>query len=88
MTFGLLKTYLPDWEIRTLVGRELWDFLGDDPDYHSKLCKALREAAHQVLGEQSFAEEIGKCAERITDEFIALYGSGEKGVLKYLEDIF
>lgn len=88
VTLGLMKQLLPDWEMRTLVGRELWDFVSDGPTYHTKLFDTLRKSAQQVLQQRSICEEIEKCVERIIDEFTSAYGAGEKGVLKYIESIF
>ena len=42
VTIGLLRQYIPDWEKRTLIGRELSDFLSDDPTYHNYLLKYLQ----------------------------------------------
>lgn len=88
VTLGLMKHLLPDWEMKILVGRELWDFVSDDPAYHTKLFDTLRRAAQQVLQERSICEEIDKCIERIIGEFTSAYGAGEVGVLKYIENIF
>lgn len=84
VTLGLLERYLPDWEMKTLIGRELWDFVGDDPQYHEELCHVLREAAYQVLQKHSFADEIEVRTEALIEEFVADYGEGEEGVLNYI----
>ncbi|RAM48159.1 MAG: hypothetical protein C6Y22_29355, partial [Hapalosiphonaceae cyanobacterium JJU2] len=68
VTIGLLKQILPDWEIQTLIGKDLWNFLSEDPDYSSKLFEVLRESAQQVLHQKSLSEEIDSCADRVTDE--------------------
>lgn len=88
VTFGLMKQLLPDWEMKTLVGRELWDFVSEDPAYHAKLFDTLRRSAQQVLQERSICEEIDKCIERTIGEFTSAYGAGEAGVLRYIESIF
>lgn len=88
VTLGLMKQLLPDWEMKTLVGRELWDFVSDDPAYHAKLFDTLRRSAQQVLQQQSICEEIENCVDRIIGEFRSAYGDGEEGVLKYIESIF
>lgn len=88
VTLGLMKQLLPNWEMKTLVGRELWDFVSDDPTYHTTLFDTLRRSAQQVLQRRSICEEIEKCVERIIGEFTSAYGAGEKGVLKYIESIF
>ncbi len=88
VTFGIMKQLLPDWELRTLIGRELWDFISDDPKYHTRLFKTLRKAAEQILQTHSICEEIESCIERVRTEFIETYGSGNKGVTKYIDEIF
>jgi hypothetical protein len=88
VTMGLFKTYLPDWEKRTLIGRELWDFISEDPTYHEKLFPMLADAASQVLGEESIEERIQARIESITKEFSKTYGASSNGVRKYLGDIF
>jgi len=88
VTLGLMKQLLPDWEMKTLVGRELWDFVSDDPTYHTRLFDTLRRSAQQVLQQRSICEEIDNCVERIIGEFTSTYGTGEEGVLKYIESIF
>jgi hypothetical protein len=88
VTLGLMKQLLPDWEMKTLIGRELWDFVSDDPTYHTKLFDTLRSSAQQVLQQRSICEEIDNCVERIIDEFTITYGGGEEGVSKYIESIF
>ena len=87
VTLGIFKTYLKDWEKRTLIGRELWDFISEDPTYHKKLFPLLAEAAAKILGADSIESRIQRCIDRITDEFTRRYPSpGE--VEKYLADIF
>jgi len=88
VTIGLMKQLLPEWEMKTLIGVELWDFISDDPIYHTRLFDTLRKSAQQVLGQCSICEEIEKCIERITSEFIGTYGGGEEGVSKYINNIF
>lgn len=88
VTIGLLRQLLPDWQINTLIGRELWDFISDDPDYSSQLLEILRNSAAQVLNQHSIAEEIEACCDRVTNEFIRKYGGGSEGVSNYIKDIF
>lgn len=88
VTFGLMKQLLPDWEMKTLVGRELWDFISDDPNYHSKLLETLRRSAHQVLNVRSITEELDACVDRIKNEFVEKYGERDRGVSSYLKEIF
>ena len=84
VTRAILKMYLPDWEKRTLIGRELWDFVSEDQKFLEKLFPALGNAAAQVLGTASSEEKIKACIERLTEEFCQKFGNEEDAVNKYL----
>jgi hypothetical protein len=88
VTLAILKMYLPDWEKRTLIGRELWDFVSEDEKYLEKLFPALAEAAAQVLGTASIEEKIRACVARLTEEFCQRFGNEADAVKKYLAYIF
>jgi len=88
VSIGLMKQLLPDWEIKTLIGRELWDFVSGDPHYSSRLLDILRSAACSMLKQSSICQEIEKCIQRIEKEFVHRFGDGEQGVAKYLSTIF
>lgn len=88
VTMGLLRQFLPDWELKTLIGRELWDFLSEDPDYSSQLFEILRTSAAKVLQEHSISDAIEVCVHRIKNEFISKYGEGSLGVSNYIAHIF
>lgn len=87
VTLGLLESYLPDWEIKTLIGRELWDFVGDDEKFHEEVCVILREAAHQVLNQRTFVGEIDSKASALEEEFIDRFGQGGDGVKAFIDSI-
>ncbi|MEM3193041.1 MAG: PmeII family type II restriction endonuclease [Candidatus Parvarchaeota archaeon] len=88
VTMGLLKQYLPDWEARTLIGRDLWSRLSGNPAMHTQVIDILRESAVDVLNGKSMLSELEDCVFRITKEFIEKYGDGEEGVRKYINDLF
>ncbi|NEP02503.1 MAG: hypothetical protein F6K58_28415 [Symploca sp. SIO2E9] len=88
VTLGLLKQLLPEWESRTLIGGELWNFVSDNSEYSSQLFEILRNSASQILNQRSISSEIEACAKRLTDEFIRKYGEGEQGISNYIESIF
>lgn len=88
ITISLMKQLLPDWEIKTMIGKELWDFLSDDPEYHKRLFNTLRRSAQVILGKHSIFDEIESCIERVKREFIAKYGEGEEGISNYIDNIF
>ena len=41
VTAGLLKTYVPNWEDKTLVGKELWDFISEIEDKIAELIEVF-----------------------------------------------
>ncbi len=88
VTFGLMKQLLPDWELKTLIGKELWDFVSDDPRYHEKLFDTLRSSAQEILQGRSICDEIEGAIGRVKKEFVRKYGDGSKGVSRYISEIF
>jgi len=88
VTLGLLKQILPNSEMITLIGRELWDFVSEDTRYTVNLFEVLRQSASQVLAQSSIDEAIERCSDRIIAEFIGKYGEGSQGVFNYIADIF
>ncbi len=88
VTLSLMRTYLTDMDIRTLIGRELWDFLSGDIHFHERLFDSLRKSAAAVLGSMSIQEKIQERIGGIRKEFEMRYGTGEEGVKKYIESIF
>jgi len=88
ITHGLLKQYLENWEERTLIGRELWDFISDDKNYHIKLIDLLLEAADTVLMSNSIIEEIEEAIRRILDDFYERYENENDKVSSYLDDLW
>lgn len=88
VTLSLMRSYLPDMEIRTLVGRELWDFLSGDEHFHERLFDSLRVSAAVILETRSIQEEIEKKIADLLIEFEERYGKGEEGLTKYIQSIF
>ena len=85
----MLKKYLPDWELHSLIGKELWDFLSDDPTFHNKLLRILQSSAEKILSNNTIIDHIEGCVTRVTNkELLQRYGDGAQGVNSYLEDIF
>lgn len=88
ITLNFIKQIIPDWELKLLVGRDLWDFISGDTTYHNRLFDIFRRAAVFVLQGNSICDEIEKCINRIEGEFIEIYGNGTEGVNRYLEELF
>ena len=75
VSHGLLKQYLPEWEKRTLIGKELWIFMTDDEEYHHKLISMLMEASKQVLANDTIIGKIEKRIEPLINDFHQKYQS-------------
>jgi hypothetical protein len=88
VTMGLLKQYMPDWEAKTVIGRDLWDRLSRRPTMHIQVIEILRKSAMDVLNGKDMLSELEVCVSRIREEFIGKYGDGEEGVKKYVNDLF
>jgi hypothetical protein len=88
VSLNMFKGYLPNYQERILVGRELWDFVTDDHRYLEILFQTMTESARTILGTRSFSEEIDMCIDRNVQAFIEKYGDGEVGVNNYITDIF
>lgn len=69
VTHGLLKQYLPNWESRTLIGKELWTFITDDEEYHHKLIAMLLKSSSQILENRTFIDKIEGRITPIVEQF-------------------
>jgi len=88
ISLRLIKQLIPKWEMKLLVGRELWDFIADDEVFHVKMLNIFGLSSLHVLRGLTFCNEIEKCILRIVKEFKKIYGASKKGVAKYLNDFF
>ncbi len=75
VTHGLMKQYLPDWEKRTLIGKELWIFITNDENYHQKLVEMLLSTSKQILANQTIIDKIENRISPILAKFRSKYKS-------------
>lgn len=75
VSHGLMKQYLPEWEKRTLIGKELWMFLTDDKEYHHKLIEMLLSSSQQVLSNDTIISKIENKITPLVKEFNKKYKS-------------
>jgi hypothetical protein len=75
VSHGLLKQYLPEWEKRTLIGKELWIFMTNDETYHHKLIEMLMDSSKQVLANDTIVGKIEKRIEPLIQDFRKTYKS-------------
>ncbi|MHA1251720.1 MAG: PmeII family type II restriction endonuclease [Candidatus Helarchaeota archaeon] len=88
ITIGLFKLYLPDWEMRTLIGKKLWDFISGENNFHIKILRELKVAAVQILNNKSILNEIRKAINKIIDEFHDKYGYDKNSIDKFINSLF
>lgn len=85
LSLGIVKNYMKDWKKQLLVGREFWEFVSDQKDYHSKvLCWIDSEISK--IHNRSMDVEINNLIKRILIEFKRKYGNDEKAVKKYVKE--
>ena len=77
VSFGLFKQYLNNWEERTLIGTELWDFVSGCDSYHEQLMEMLQFTASEVLNQESVIRKIEGKIVQLCEEFNKSYGSIE-----------
>lgn len=75
VTSGLLKSYVTDWEDKTLVGRELWDFISESENYHTILIDTIDSVASATLQNMSIVQKIEEKIKELTEEFYNNYSS-------------
>ena len=88
VSHGLYKQYLPDWERRTLIGRELWEFVSNDKKYPTKLVTLLRDAGRKILTSRTILQEMDLCVKRVEKEFYGKYGKSGGAVQHYLDSLW
>jgi len=87
ISMNFIRSHLGSWEERTLVGKDLWDFVSGEKNYHEKVLKYIGETSILLLQKSSIEKEIEKAINRIISEFESKYGKGEKGVTAFIEQI-
>lgn len=78
ISINLFKTYLDEWETKTLIGKELWSFVSLDDSYHEILVLRMAETAQIILANQSIITLIDNKINDLTLEFTEKYNSIEE----------
>jgi len=87
ISFSHLKKYMNNWEERLLVGKELWDFVSSEKNYHVFVLDSINEIATKLLKGSSVEKEIENAVKNITIEFESKFGKGKDGVNKFIKEI-
>lgn len=77
VTAGLLETYVEGWKDKTLVGRELWDYVSGNQNFHITLMNNIKDIANVILESVSIVRKIEDKITEIEDEFYHKYDSIE-----------
>ncbi|GAG85009.1 unnamed protein product, partial [marine sediment metagenome] len=84
ITINLMKSYLPNWETRTLIGKELWDFISEEDNFHEKVIESLKLSALEILNNHTILNEINSTIERVNDEYRQKFGDNVDNYIKSL----
>lgn len=82
-----IKTYLNKWSKRLLIGRELWEFVSDEKNFHKKVLAVIDSVSTNLLKGKSINQEIENAIKRITKEFESRYGRDSKSIDRYIKDV-
>lgn len=72
---SILETYVENWRDKTLIGKELWDYISGNDSYHEILMNTIQETAEAFLGDESLIEKIDNKIETLLADFQSNYGS-------------
>ena len=74
---SILETYVENWRDKTLIGKDLWDYISNNESYHEILMNTIQETAEAFLGAESLIEKIDNKIESLLVDFDLNYGSME-----------
>lgn len=74
---SILETYVEDWKDKTLIGKELWDYISQNETYHETLMNTIQDTAELFLGDNSLIEKIDEKILSLLDDFVRDYGTME-----------
>lgn len=72
-----------------LIGREFWEFIGDNPDTMAEVLELAGEAAGELeAGDESYSERVERKLAELVDEFKRRYGAelNEDAWARFLAD--
>ena len=72
---------------RLLIGKELWEFVSDEKNYHKRVLRHIDEVSATLLPGTSIEQEIENSITRIIAEFESNYGEGKDGVEEYVNTV-
>lgn len=67
-----------DWAQKTLVGKELWDFISGNENYHKVLVETIDTVVNSVLNNFSIVQKIEERIAELIHDFESRYRSLEE----------
>lgn len=74
---SILQTYVNNWREKTLIGKELWDYISDNDSYHEILMNTIQETAEAFFDEESLISKIENKIVLLLEDFENDYGTME-----------
>lgn len=74
---SILESYVEDWKDKTLIGKELWDYISQNETYHETLMNTIQNTAESFLGDESLIEKIDSKIMFLLEDFDRDYGTME-----------
>ena len=71
---SILETYVENWRDKTLIGKELWDYISGNDSYHEILMNTIHETAEAFLGTESLIGKIDEKIKSLLVDFDNQYG--------------
>ena len=75
VTTALLETYVEGWRDKTLFGKELWNFISENENYHMILMDTIQSTSEVFLGQGSLISRIDSKIDALRLDFVEGYGS-------------
>ncbi len=75
VTSGLLESYVKDWKEKTLVGKELWDYISGKENYYQTLINTINNTANVVLNNDSIVHKIDNKVILLLEDFHTNFSS-------------
>lgn len=74
---SILETYVKNWRDKTLIGKELWDYISQNETYHETLMSTIQNTAESFMGDDSLIKKIDEKIVLLLSDFTRDYGTME-----------
>lgn len=75
VSLNLLQQYVKNWGDKTLIGKELWDYVSGNEHYHETLMNTIQETSQAFLNNISIVNMIDEKIESLIQEFSQKYNT-------------